>query len=124
MDYKSNIIKYDELVIIQEGIKQKLQKKIKNYKLLFKASRDGYKVKDFHSKCDYYDNTVTFVKTNIGRRFGGFTDQKWDQSGSYKSGSYGFLFSLDLKEICGLNIKVMKKLVLWPHLVFTRIMKH
>ena len=99
MDYKSNIIKYDELVIIQEGIKQKLQKKIKNYKLLFKASRDGYGVKDFHSQCDNYSNTVTFVKTNIGRRFGGFTDQKWDQSGSYKSGSYGFLFSLDLKEI-------------------------
>ena len=39
------------------------------------------------------------MKTKTGRRFGGFTDQEWDQSGSYKSGDKGFIFSLDFKEI-------------------------
>lgn len=96
---KSDIIKYDELNIIEEGIEYKLKKSIKGYKLLFKASKDGYGVKDFHSKCDNKSNTITLVKTTIGRRFGGFTDQSWDQSNNYKSGSNGFLFSLDYKEI-------------------------
>ena len=34
-----------------------------------------------------------------GRRFGGFTDAQWDQSGNYKTGSNGFIFSLDNNEI-------------------------
>ena len=99
MDKPSDIIKYDELILIEEGVKQKLKKNIKGYKLLFKASVNGYRVKDFHSICDGKSYTVTLVKTNIGRRFGGFTDQSWDQNGSHKSGNYGFLFSLDFKEI-------------------------
>ena len=98
-DVKSEIIKSDELNIIEEGVRYKLQKNIKGYKLIFKASKDGYTAKEFHSKCDNKNYTVTLVKTSIGRRFGGFTDQSWDQSNSYKSGSNGFLFSLDLKEI-------------------------
>ena len=99
MDVGSEIIKYDELVIVKEGVLKKLNRCIKEFKLLFKASKDGYEAQSFHSKCDNKSNTVTFVKTNIGRRFGGFTDQKWDTSGSYKTGSNGFLFSLDSKEI-------------------------
>ena len=43
--------------------------------------------------------TVSFVKSKEGRRFGGFTDVEWDQSGSYKEGSNGFIFSLDNNEI-------------------------
>jgi hypothetical protein len=99
MDKPSDIIKYDELILIEEGVKQKLKKNIKGYKLLYKASINGYRIKDFHSACDGKSYTVTLVKTNIGRRFGGFTDQSWDQSNSNKSGSNGFLFSLDFKEI-------------------------
>ena len=34
-----------------------------------------------------------------GRRFGGFTDAQWDQTGNYKTGSNGFIFSLDNNEI-------------------------
>lgn len=98
-EIKSDIIKFDEINLIEEGVKYKLSKNIKEYKLIFKASKDGFRVKDFHNYCDGKDNTLTLVKTKTGRRFGGFTDQKWDQSGSYKSGSNGFLFSLDFKEI-------------------------
>ena len=43
---------------------------------------------------------MTLVETMTGRRFGGFTDAQWEQSsGSHKSGSNGFLFSLDNNEI-------------------------
>ena len=95
----SNIIKYDELSLIDEGIKTKFSKKVKKYELLFRASRDGFQSSKFHEKCDGKNYTVTFVITSIGRRFGGFTDQAWDQSNNYKTGSNGFIFSLDNKEI-------------------------
>ena len=66
---------------------------------MYRASRDGFATSNFHSKCDGKSYTVTFVETLIGRRFGGFTDQSLDQSNNYKTGSNGFIFSLDNKEI-------------------------
>ena len=96
---KSDIIKYEELDLIEEGIRKNLNKRIKEYRLLFKGKRDGFGSKDFHSKCDNKSYTVSFVKSKEGRRFGGFTDVEWDQSGSYKEGSNSFIFSLDNNEI-------------------------
>ena len=80
-------------------LKKKFNKKIKKYELLFRAYKDGFTASAFHQKCDGKNFTVTFVLTNNGRRFGGFTDQAWDQSNSYKKGSNGFIFSLDNNEI-------------------------
>ncbi len=96
---KSDIIKYEELDLIEEGIRKNFNKRIKEYRLLFKGKRDGFGSKDFHSKCDNKSYTVSFVKSKEGRRFGGFTDVEWDQSDSYKKGSNGFIFSLDNNEI-------------------------
>ena len=98
-DEQSNIIKEDEIYLIQEGITKNFHKIIKKYNLLFRASRDGFRALDFHSKCDEKDFTVVLVKTKVGRRFGGFTDAKWDQSSSYKKGGNGFIFSLTNREI-------------------------
>ena len=98
----SQILKlYDsnELNLIEKGVQKNLKKKINKYTLLFRASRDGYKVSNFHSKCDGKNNTVTLVETLNGRRFGGFTDAQWDQSQGNKSGANGFIFSLDNNEI-------------------------
>jgi len=95
----SHILKLNELFLIQKGVKKKLNKNIKKYNLLFRASIDGYGASNFHSKCDGKSNTVTLVETTTGRRFGGFTDAQWDQSNNYKTGSNGFIFSLDYKEI-------------------------
>ena len=95
----SDIMKYFELNLIETGIKKKQNKTIKKFTLLFKASRNGYSSSNFHSKCDGKNNTVTLVETLNGRRFGGFTDAQWDQSSSYKTGSNGFIFSLDNNEI-------------------------
>ena len=95
----SKIVKYDELSLIEDGIKNKFKKKIKKYELLFRASRDGFQAEKFHEKCDGKSYTITFVITSIGRRFGGFTDQVWNKSNNYIGGSNGFIFSLDNKEI-------------------------
>ena len=62
--------------------------------LLYKASRDGDKAKDFHSKCDNFKNTLILIKTKKGLRFGGFTCQKWDGNGDKKDKN-AFCFSID-----------------------------
>ena len=95
----TQIMKNNELNLIEEGVKNKLNKNIKKFRLLFRASRDGFQASNFHSKCDDNSNTLTLVETTEGKRFGGFTDAKWDQSNSYKTGSNGFIFSLNDKAI-------------------------
>ena len=95
----THILRYNELYLIETGVKTKLNKNIKKFKLLFKASNEGFLASNFHSKCDGKKNTVTLVETLKGKRFGGFTDNAWDQSSNYKHGSNGFIFSLDDKSI-------------------------
>ena len=95
----SHILKLNELILIEKGVLKNLNKKVKKYTLLFRATRDGFRASNFHSKCDGKNNTLTLVETTTGRRFGGFTDAQWDQSSSYKTGSNGFIFSLDKNEI-------------------------
>ena len=95
----SHIMKYNELNLIKTGIKNKLDKKIKKWTLIFRASENGYKAEDFHNICDGRKNTVVLVKTKTGRRFGGFSDTQWSQNGSYNSSSYGFIFSFDNNDI-------------------------
>ena len=84
----THIMKYNELYLIETGIKTKLNKKIKKFTLLYRASNEGFLISNFHSKCDGKKNTVTLVETLNGKRFGGFTDIAWDQCNNYKSSSY------------------------------------
>ena len=95
----SQILKLYELNLIEKGVLKNLNKKAKKYTLLFRASRDGFRASNFHSKCDGKSNTVTLVETKTKRRFGGFTDAQWNQSGNYQTGANGFIFSLDNNEI-------------------------
>ena len=46
------------------------------WRLLFRASRDGFAALAFHSKCDNKGPTVTVVKSG-GNIFGGFTGKAW-----------------------------------------------
>ena len=48
-----------------------------NFTLLYRASRDGWMWKDFHSKCDKKGATVTLVKSSVGKVCGGFTCVPW-----------------------------------------------
>ena len=95
----SQIIKYNEFNFIESAIKKTLGKKVKFYNLIYRGSRNGFRAEDFHEKCDEKKNTIVVVQARNGRRFGGFTEAKWDKSNGYKSSSTGFLFSLDNKEV-------------------------
>ena len=63
------------------------------WRLLFRASRDGFAASAFHSKCDNKGPTVTVVKSGANI-FGGFTEQPWT------SPNAGCKFLLYLIVIC------------------------
>ena len=46
------------------------------WRLLFRASRDGFTASGFHSKCDNKGPTITVVKSGANI-FGGFTEKPW-----------------------------------------------
>ena len=91
--WESKIVTPEDFVTVQIGIKEKLNKKIKGAKLLYRASRDGDSTQ-FHSKCDGIENTVTFVKSKNGRKFGGFANKAFNASNNWLSDPNCFVFSL------------------------------
>ena len=66
----------------------------KQFKLLYRASRDGFQASNFHAKCDNQPRTLTIIKTTEGYIFGGYTAVAWDSSSGYKADPNAFIFSL------------------------------
>ncbi len=71
---------------------------VKQWKLQYRATRDGFTAQNFHTKCDTVANTLTVVKSTNGNIFGGFTEKAWDSSNQYYSDPKAFIFSLVNKE--------------------------
>jgi hypothetical protein len=69
------------------------------WSLLYRATRNGFGAKDFHSRCDGHANTLTILKANGSSYiFGGFTTVKWDSSSGSKSDPNAFIFCLTKKD--------------------------
>lgn len=64
------------------------------WRMIYKASIDGFASLDFHSKCDGHKSTLTVVKTKKNFIFGGYTDATWSHSSGYKTDKNSFIFSL------------------------------
>jgi hypothetical protein len=65
-----------------------------DFSLIYQASRDGFGLKDFHSKCDGVLNTLMVIKTIDSYVFGGFTTKDWSQVSGFQSDLDAFIFSL------------------------------
>jgi hypothetical protein len=50
----------------------------KHFEILWRGSSDGFKVKEFHRRCDGHKNTVTVILDTEGNIFGGFTPVEWE----------------------------------------------
>jgi hypothetical protein len=50
----------------------------KQFSLLWRGSRDGFKSSDFHRLCDGHHNTLTVILDTEGNIFGGFTPSEWE----------------------------------------------
>ena len=62
---------------------------------IYKTS-DGWTVDQIHAKIDNQGPTITIVKTDKNKIFGGFTTAPWDKSNTWKSDVSAFTFSVDL----------------------------
>ena len=80
-----------------EFLTQKIVKdnKILNLNLIYKATVDGDKAVDFHSKCDQAENSLVLVETDKNARFGGFTSCSWSGNCEEKFDENAFVFSLN-----------------------------
>ena len=100
---KSIIMRDDERNMIFSEIENKMNKKIKQLKILYQATIDGGDHEKFHLKCDSFANTLVLVISKGNRRFGGFTPIPWksEEKGTYKKDPEmkTFVFSLDNKKI-------------------------
>ncbi|CDW73378.1 tldc domain-containing protein [Stylonychia lemnae] len=62
--------------------------------LIYKGSRDGFKVANFHSKCDNQGPTISFIQSEHVQIFGGYTSISWTSHNSYHKDDEAFVFSL------------------------------
>ena len=63
---------------------------------VYRGSQHGFAAASFHSQCDNKGATITIIKTNSNRIFGGFTKENWIHSAGWKNDPSAFLFSVDL----------------------------
>lgn len=70
------------------------QIEVESTQLLYKASRDGYLSSVFHNFCNNQGPTLTLIRNDQNRVFGGFTTVSWRSDSSFSPDPYSFLFSL------------------------------
>ena len=91
------ITNINELDVINKRLLRQNKRTV--YTLIYKATRDGDKAETFHTICDSYNHTVVLIKTLKGRRFGGYTYEKWEGEDINKVDNRAFLFSIDKQKV-------------------------
>jgi hypothetical protein len=82
------------------------------WKLIFRATRDGFKGSQFHDKCDNKPNTLVLIKSEYDNVFGGYTEQSWSFSKinqGHKTDSNAFIFSLINEKNTPLKMKCINQ---------------
>jgi len=65
----------------------------KPWKLIYKATKDGWDASNFRTNCSNKNATVTVIVSSNGYIFGGFSPISWNSSGNYAFDQRCFLFS-------------------------------
>lgn len=68
------------------------------WKLVYRASRDGFSSNSFHWFCDGVPNTLTICQTEDDYVCGGYTQEPWHDKGICVKGEKAFMFSLKNKD--------------------------
>jgi len=96
--YNSTIFQNSTFLTQEESVSLKQILNFTNsntsFSLIYQASRDGFGLNDFHSKCDGILNTLMIIKTSDSYVFGGFTTKDWSQVSGFQADSNAFIFSL------------------------------
>ena len=100
IDINSTILNDEEFSFIFSAIKERCKKRIIKINKLYQATKDGGDPSIFHKKCDNHPNTLTLIKSAGNRRFGGFTQEIWNQTKEkWKNDENAFIFSLDKRKV-------------------------
>ena len=77
--YTTSLFCYNTNILDDTSYDETLRNWFGNYKwkLLYKASENGYAADSFHKCCDDQGPTFTLIKSSEGWIFGGFTNQSW-----------------------------------------------
>ena len=100
----SKITNEKELAFIINYLKNSSFIKNKNFKfnLLYRGTRDGDDTKNVHKMCCGKKNVIIFMKSEQGKRYGGFSNIGWEtrnRNWEYPIDDNAFLFSLDSQKI-------------------------
>ena len=71
-----------------------------NFHLIYQASKDGSYPSNFHEKCDNKGTTITFIKTNENKKFGGYISKDREYGNEIetnKTDKNAFIFSINKK---------------------------
>eukprot|EP01080_Neovahlkampfia_damariscottae_P005802 gene5802-9625_t len=100
--FKTRSLIFDESKLIEPKhgliLNKWVPQNTKKWKLIYRASKDGFTSQAFHKKCDSKGATLTVIKSSNGNIFGGYTSSSWDQTSTYKYDSDAFIFSLKNKD--------------------------
>jgi hypothetical protein len=75
----------------------------KRFELLYRGSRDGFKIAEFHRRCDGRRDTITVIESKGGNVFGGHTPLPWSSSAGYQTDSSLKTFLFTLKNPHGIS---------------------
>ena len=96
----SNIISgYSEFDFIIHHLKKKFNKEIIDAIRIYQATENGATASDFHRECDQNTNVLVLIKTNDGKKFGGYTSVGFSNFNRSYHDDTAFLFSIDKREI-------------------------
>lgn len=92
------IVDPKHLFMLDEWFKKELK-----FKLLYRASEDGYSPQSFHTKVDKYKNTLIIIKDVNNFIFGGFTRKTWEGDKVFKKDKRAIVFNLDKEKYYEIN---------------------
>ena len=95
----SIVTNVEETKQLQQWVEESAGGKVR-FELLWKGSQDGFGASVFHAKCNNKGPTLTVIKSNNDKIFGGYTSLSWQNRQTYAQDSTAFIYSLTHKAKC------------------------
>ncbi|CAF3963093.1 unnamed protein product, partial [Rotaria magnacalcarata] len=64
------------------------------WKLIYKATRDGFRATDFHYHCNDQSDTISIIQSKNGYIFGGYASLPWNSANAFIKDTKAFIFTL------------------------------
>ena len=98
--FDTSILTPEECEELHQMIDTHRRRASSQWELLYRGSRDGYKMEDCHPKCYSKQNVLLIIQSAKGNVFGGFTQRGWGLNArlnGYRKDMKAFLFLIRAK---------------------------